>query len=35
VVSEDIVDYLFDVRAENFYQQKKRNIFLNYLRNGI
>ena len=31
-VSEDVFDYLFDVDLENSYQ--KKNIFLNYSRNG-
>ena len=34
-VLEDIFDYFFNVGAGNFYQKKKRNIFLNYLRNRI
>jgi len=34
-ILEDILDYLIHVGAENFYQKKERNIFWNYLRNGI
>jgi len=34
-VSEDIFDCLFDVGVEKFYHKKERNIFWNYLRNGI
>ena len=33
--SEDVFDYLFDVEAEKFLLEKERNIFMNYLKNGI
>ena len=33
--SEDVFDYLFDVRAENSYEKSKRNIFIDYLKDGI
>jgi len=32
---EDVFDYLFDLGAENFYQKKERNIYMNYLKIGI
>ena len=35
VASEDIFDCLFDVGAEKCLSEKEKNIFLNYLRNGI
>ena len=33
--SKDVFDYLFDIGAEKFLSEKKRNIFMNYLKDGI
>jgi len=33
--SNDVFDYLFDVGVEKFISKKGRNIFMNYLKNGI
>ena len=35
VVSEDIFNYFFDVGAEKFLKKKRKNISLNYWKNGI
>jgi len=32
---EDVFDYLFNLGAEKFLSEKKRNIYMNYLKNGI
>ena len=34
-ISEDVLDYLFDVEAGKFLSEKGISIFLNYLRNEI
>jgi len=34
-ISKDIFDYPFDMGAENFLLDKKKNIYMNYLKNGI
>ena len=34
-MSEDVFEYLFDLGAEKFLSEMKRNIYMNYLRSGI
>ena len=33
--SEDIFDYFLDIEVKKFYQKKKRDIYMIYLRHGI
>jgi len=32
---KDVFDYFFDLGAENYLSEKERNIYTNYLKNGV